>query len=130
MRSNLFNQLLKDKRYPTFNPSIIGVQEGTVEQCNDILDILNGKYQSRHTETKIDGDSVNDNCNINSNYKMVGQGRSNGNQWGSQVNSWGNEFCCLFYDSDFLDLLDYGTFWLSETPNIPNSKSSLAKYPR
>ena len=125
MRSHLFNILLTNAEYASSNPSILGVQEGTVEQCNNILDILNGRWNLKHNSN-----SSESYCSSNYNYKMVGQGRSIGNKWGSQIRSWGNELCCIFHNDNIFDLLDYGTFWLSQTPNIPNTISSLAKYPR
>ena len=128
MRSHLFNVLLKNVNYTMSNPSIIGVQEGTTEQCNDILDMLNDRWNSN---SNIDSkcDSLNS-LSCNSNYRMIAQGRSIGNQWGSQTSEWHNEQCCIFFNDNLFDLLDYGTFWLSTTPNIPNTLASMAKYPR
>ena len=41
-------------------------------------------------------------------YAFVGVGRDDGAQ--------GGEYCAVFYKKEYLDLLDSGTFWLSETP--------------
>lgn len=48
-------------------------------------------------------------------WKAIGVGRENGKQQG--------EFSAIFYDSQRFVALDSGTFWLSETPQIPGSKS-------
>lgn len=44
-------------------------------------------------------------------YKYVGVGRENGKRKG--------EFSAVFYRKDKFELLDSGTFWLSETPDKP-----------
>ena len=33
------------------------------------------------------------------------------------------EHCCIFYRKDRFDCLENGTFWLSETPDVPGSRS-------
>lgn len=55
------------------------------------------------------------------NYDFVGVGRDDGKNKG--------EFSALFYDTEKLQVLESGTFWLSETPNIP-SKGWDAAYNR
>jgi endonuclease/exonuclease/phosphatase family metal-dependent hydrolase len=55
-------------------------------------------------------------------YAMVGVGRDDGKRMG--------EFSSLFYDTERFTLVDSGTFWLSETPNMPGSKSWDASLPR
>ncbi len=45
-------------------------------------------------------------------YKMVGVGRDDGVQKGEQMS--------VFYDSRKIELLDWGTYWLSETPDVPS----------
>lgn len=42
------------------------------------------------------------------NYRYIGVGRDDGNKKG--------EFCAIYYQSEHLELMDSGTFWLSETP--------------
>lgn len=44
-------------------------------------------------------------------YKWIGVGRDDGQKAG--------EFMSIFYKEDALDLLDSGTFWLSQTPDKP-----------
>lgn len=48
-------------------------------------------------------------------FKYTGGGRDDGREKG--------EYSALFYDSTRLQLLKTGMFWLSETPDIPGSKS-------
>ena len=45
-------------------------------------------------------------------YAYIGVGRDDGNQKG--------EFMAIFYRKDDVELLDGGTFWLSETPDTPS----------
>ncbi len=40
------------------------------------------------------------------------------------------ESCMIFYRADKFDLLDSGTFWLSDTPDVPASAYAESKYPR
>ncbi len=48
-------------------------------------------------------------------YKYVGVGRDDGKEKG--------EYSAIFYDTSRLQALQSGTFWLSETPEVPGSKS-------
>lgn len=48
-------------------------------------------------------------------YKYIGVGRDDGKEKG--------EFSALFYDTTRLQLLQSETFWLSEQPSVPGSKS-------
>lgn len=45
-------------------------------------------------------------------YKRVGVGRDNGKQDG--------EYCAIYYHSDKFQVIDSGTFWLSQTPDQPS----------
>ena len=47
-------------------------------------------------------------------YDWVGQGRAGGTA---------DEYCAIFYDTDRLDVLASGDFWLSDTPEVPGSRS-------
>ncbi len=47
-------------------------------------------------------------------YTYVGVGRDDGAE--------GGEYCPVLFKSEKFDLLDSGTFWLSETPEIPGKK--------
>lgn len=48
-------------------------------------------------------------------YAWVGVGRADGRE--------GGEYSAIFYRQDRFELLDHDTFWLSETPEVPGSKS-------
>jgi endonuclease/exonuclease/phosphatase family metal-dependent hydrolase len=55
-------------------------------------------------------------------YHNVGVGRDNGSKNG--------EYNSIFFKKGRFDILDNGTFWLSETPNVPGSKSWSSGYVR
>jgi endonuclease/exonuclease/phosphatase family metal-dependent hydrolase len=55
-------------------------------------------------------------------YKYAGVGRDDGKEKG--------EYSAIFYDTTRLQLLQTKTFWLSETPGVPGSKSWDAAYTR
>lgn len=63
-------------------------------------------------------DFITENC---PSYREFGVGRDDGSDSGEHMS--------VFYDVNKLDLLDGGTWWLSETPDIP-SRGWDAKYPR
>lgn len=46
-------------------------------------------------------------------YDWVGVGRDDGKENG--------EFCAIYYKTERYDLIEDGTFWLSETPDVPGS---------
>jgi endonuclease/exonuclease/phosphatase family metal-dependent hydrolase len=48
-------------------------------------------------------------------YDRVGVGREDGARQGEQ--------CAILYEREYFDLLESETFWLSETPDVPNSFS-------
>ena len=54
-------------------------------------------------------------------YANVGVGRDDGVQKGERMS--------IFYNTQTVEMLDWGTFWLSETPEVP-SKGWDAAYPR
>lgn len=58
---------------------------------------------------------MEDLCQSLSGYKYVGVGRDDGRQQG--------EYSAIFYDTARITVRNSGTFWLSETPDIPGSKS-------
>ena len=55
-------------------------------------------------------------------WEQVGVGRDDGEAKG--------EFSAVLYRRSRFDLLDHGTWWLSETPDVPGSKSWDAALPR
>jgi endonuclease/exonuclease/phosphatase family metal-dependent hydrolase len=48
-------------------------------------------------------------------YEFVGNGRDDGKEKG--------EYAAIFYKKDRFEVIDQKTFWLSETPEVPGSKS-------
>ena len=80
LRKKRLLNLLKD-----YNPSIIGIQEGLINQVN-YIDTYLGKY------------------------KYIGAGRDDGKTKG--------EFCAIYFDTTFYEVLEHSTFWLSETPDL------------
>lgn len=55
-------------------------------------------------------------------YQFTGSGRDDGEQ--------GGEMCAIFTRNDRYQVLDHGTFWLSETPDVVGSKGWDAALPR
>jgi len=55
-------------------------------------------------------------------YGFIGVGRADGKE--------GGELCPVMYRKDRFEPLDSGTFWLSETPEVPGSKSWDSSLPR
>ncbi len=55
-------------------------------------------------------------------YHFTGSGRDDGEQ--------GGEMCAIFTRNDRYQVLDHGTFWLSETPDVVGSKGWDAALPR
>lgn len=55
-------------------------------------------------------------------YAWFGKGRKDGLKKG--------EFSCIFYRTDRFELLEHGDFWISETPDVPGSKSWKTSKPR
>ena len=60
-----------------------------------------------------------DNFAFNQSYAGVGEGRTPGGEASS-----------IYYRKDKFDLVDSGTFWLSETPDVSGSSLPNANYPR
>lgn len=60
-------------------------------------------------------------------YTLVGEPR-NGNKTTDLSN--GNEYSAILFKTSKFNLLDYGTCWLSDTPDVPGSKHSSSTYIR
>lgn len=55
------------------------------------------------------------------NYSYVGVGREDGKEINDIINSKeSGEIMAIFYNTSEIDLLDWGTYWLSETPDEPS----------
>ena len=60
---------------------------------------------------------INENC---PQYKSVGVGREDGIEEGEHMS--------VFYNAEKIELLDWGTYWLSETPEVPSMGWDAACY--
>jgi len=88
-------------------PTILGTQEGTLSQLNEIYDVL-----------------------LDNQYIMLGSnGRLPKGMYQSQL-SRDNEFCEIFISHPLFSIIDKGTFSLSETPDHLGSKYSGTSLPR
>ncbi|CAH1762954.1 9915_t:CDS:2 [Entrophospora sp. SA101] len=85
---------------------VIGIQEAIYSQIKDLESLL----------AKNNDDD----------WGWVGVGRHDGKPDGNE----GGEFTPIFYNKNRLKLLDFEHFWLSETPNVPNSMGWDAKLTR
>lgn len=56
-------------------------------------------------------------------FNYVGVGRYNGVEVDREHESGSGEHCAIFYDESKFALIDHGTFWLSDTPDVPGSMS-------
>ncbi len=83
-------------------PDVFGVQECVDFQENMITSYFDG-HQGRMG------------------YKCVGVGRDDGKK---------GERMDVFYNTKTIKLVKWGTYWLSETPDVPGSKGWDARYPR
>ncbi|KAI7869881.1 Endonuclease/exonuclease/phosphatase [Spinellus fusiger] len=59
---------------------------------------------------------------LSDDYEWIGAGREDGKQAG--------EYCAVFYKRESVSVEDWKVFWLSETPDVPGSKSWDASHPR
>ena len=86
-------------------PDIFGVQEALSDQLTYVGDNL-------------------------PNYSYVGVGREDGKEISEITDSEeSGEIMAIFYNTSEIELLEWGTYWLSETPDVP-SKSWEADYTR
>lgn len=87
----------------------------------DAIDLLNYYHPDYFGVQEALPEQMKDIKNGMKKYEYVGVGRDDGKEKG--------EFSALFYDTDKLQVLKSGTFWLSETPEKP-SKGWDAAYNR
>lgn len=83
-------------------PDVFGVQECLI-------------FQEKFITTNFDGHQGR------MSYKCVGVGRDDGKK---------GEKMDIFYNAKTIKLLKWGTYWLSETPEVPGSKGWDARHPR
>ncbi len=70
--------------------------------------VIFGVQEAKHNQ-------MEDLTTLMSGYSFYGAGRDDGKTAG--------EYSAIFYKKEKFDLLQSGTFWLSETPEVPGSKS-------
>jgi len=80
-------------------------REATPEMLSDIQPDVFGIQEAYQEQV----DYILEQCK---DYKMVGVGRDDGVQKGEQMS--------VFYDANRIELLKWGTYWLSETPDEPS----------
>ncbi|MCQ6557356.1 endonuclease/exonuclease/phosphatase family protein [Paenibacillus mendelii] len=83
------------------NPVILGTQEGSYGMLNDLDGLLPA-------------------------YSRIGEGRLGLESGQSQS----DELCAIYYKHAELTVIRHGQFWLSETPEVPGSKSWDSSLPR
>ena len=85
----------------------------TIEMLNDQKPDVFGVQEAFEFQLKY----ITDNA---SNYEQVGVGRDDGAKRG--------EFMSIFWNTQTVSLIDWGTFWLSETPETPSRGWDAACY--
>ena len=85
----------------------------TIEMLNDQKPDVFGVQEAFEFQLKY----ITDNA---SNYEQVGVGRDDGAKRG--------EFMSIFWNTKTVSLIDWGTFWLSETPETPSRGWDAACY--
>ena len=89
------------------------------DQCPDIF----GVQEALSDQLTYVGDNL-------TNYSYVGVGREDGKEISEITDSEeSGEIMAIFYNTSEIELLEWGTYWLSETPDVP-SKSWEADYTR
>ena len=89
------------------------------DQCPDIF----GVQEALSDQLTYVGDNL-------TNYSYVGVGREDGKEISEITNSEeSGEIMAIFYNTSEIELLDWGTYWLSTTPDVP-SISWEAEYTR
>jgi endonuclease/exonuclease/phosphatase family metal-dependent hydrolase len=91
------------------------------QRKQDAIDLLSYYHPDYFGVQEALPEQMKDIKNGLKNYEYVGVGRDDGKEKG--------EFSAIFYDTNRLQVLNSGTFWLSETPEKP-SKGWDAAYNR
>ena len=87
-----------------------------------ICDIINYENFDIFGAQEVKKNQLDDMAGLLDRYAHIGVGRDDGKT--------GGEYAPIFYRKDRISCLKSGTFWLSETPDVPGSKGWDAKYPR
>lgn len=89
-------------------------QAATPAMINDYRPDIFGVQEALSDQLKYVGKNI-------SNYSYVGVGREDGTEISEITNSKASgEIMAIFYNTSEIDLLDWGTYWLSETPEEPS----------
>ena len=80
-------------------------KEACVSMLKELQPSIFGIQEGLHNQVNYLNNSL-------SNYEYVGVGRDDGHSSG--------EYAAIFYNSDDIELIDNGNFWLSETTDIPS----------
>ncbi|ETO35671.1 hypothetical protein RFI_01393 [Reticulomyxa filosa] len=91
-----------------YKPDIICTQEGNLVQLSQFTQDINRIKQ----------------------YNTFGQGRSPQKYYNSNISDRINEYCNIFWDTNQLELMDGGTFHLSDKPTVVGSKFNESSLPR
>ena len=87
------------------NNSWVNRRPATIEMINDQLPDVFGVQEAEADQLEY----LTDNC---TDYSVVGVGRDDGKSAGEHMS--------VFWNSKTMKLLDWGTFWLSDTPDTPS----------
>ncbi len=85
---------------------------GWAERRDEMCAMINHEAFDIFGAQEVKKPQLDDMCKRLPDYKYIGVARDDGKEAG--------EFCPVFYNKKVLKKLDGGTFWLSETPNVPS----------
>lgn len=95
--------------------------DGWKQRCPQVCRIVLSRDFDVFGAQEVRHNQLVDMCNALPEYNYVGVGRDDGKS--------GGEYSPVFYKKERFELLDSGTFWLSETTDVP-SKGWDARHPR
>ena len=87
-------------------------QNGWTERRDELCAMINHEAFDVFGAQEVKKEQLDDMCKRLPDYKYIGVARDDGKDKG--------EFCPVFYNKRVLKKLDGGTFWLSETPDVPS----------
>ncbi|MQM21639.1 hypothetical protein Taro_054683 [Colocasia esculenta] len=123
----------------SYSPTILCTQQGVKSQLDFLQQCLPGEFSCFVVHTPSPNDSYRFRCfsvastmSVPTMYFLdsgfeVGYDQFGISRKGSQDTS--DEHCTIFYDKDKVELVEGGTFWLSESPSVPGSTSWGATVP-
>ena len=104
------------------------VRYGTADDGDNSWEFRKGAFPAMLADQKPDAFGVQEALKFqldyfletNPTYKCVGVGREDGVDEGEHMS--------IFYNTETIELLDWGTYWLSETPDVPSKGWDAACY--